>query len=62
MSKTAFIKHIVTDQGNGGAYCSSCEYMLGCEPFALPTDCPRCGAALTDSGDVFIPTGGSDFL
>jgi uncharacterized paraquat-inducible protein A len=48
--------HIVTDQGNGGAYCSQCDTTLkGDEAI-----CPGCKSELED-GDLYISQGGSDF-
>jgi hypothetical protein len=58
--KTARIEHIVTDQGNGGAFCNECNNILGFDVLTLPDTCPNCGAILVEGG-TYISTGGSDF-
>ena len=57
--------HVVTDQGNGGAYCSSCGANLSSTGF-LGLDsplypCPGCGAEWIDTDTVGYSLGGSDF-
>jgi hypothetical protein len=60
--KTAYIQHVVTDQGNGGAFCSSCIANLDHYNFKFPDDCPKCGAHFVAE---YLPSpysfGGSDF-
>lgn len=53
-------EHIVTDQGNGAAFCSNCNENLGSDPFTQPDVCPKCGATLIE-GSIWISPGGSDF-
>ncbi|MFH1065635.1 MAG: hypothetical protein V1734_03985 [Nanoarchaeota archaeon] len=60
--KTATREHIVTDMGNGMAYCSNCEYNLGSDPIEIYKIkiCPGCGYTLYEGG-IYINRGGSDF-
>ncbi len=57
--------HVVTDQGNGGAYCSKCGHNLtsgaqfGADPPIYP--CPGCGAEWEDTDISGYGFGGSDF-
>jgi hypothetical protein len=59
---SALIEVIVTDMGNGGAYCSECGCCLdGGNPLNdLPTHCPQCNEQLTGYAAPFINMGGSD--
>jgi NAD-dependent SIR2 family protein deacetylase len=62
----ATIQVIVTDQGNGGSYCSDCGYDLDNylrEKIISrePKICPKCQAALTKREEPWINMGGSDF-
>lgn len=54
------VQHVVTDQGNGGAYCSGCLCTLGSDPSKIPDVCPKCHKAFTGS-DIYVSSGGSDF-
>lgn len=56
------IEYIVTDMGNGAAFCSECGYCLdnGNPMFVMPAKCPECDTELVKN-DVFINMGGSDF-
>ena len=56
--KVARIDSIITDQGNGGSYCSECGIAISLDP--VPKTCPGCGLPLI-FGDVYINQGGSDF-
>jgi len=58
----AKILFIVTDMGNGGAFCSNCNYCLdGGDPLKVcPDTCPQCQETFTDS-ETYINQGGSDF-
>jgi predicted Zn-ribbon and HTH transcriptional regulator len=58
----AKIEVIVTDMGNGGAYCSNCGCDLdGGNPLVeIPPVCPQCKEEFTDR-DMFVSPGGSDF-
>ena len=56
----AIIQHVVTDQGNGGAYCGTCQTDLGSSPMNIPNTCPVCLEKFTDSS-MYINGGGSDF-
>ena len=61
-ARVAFVEHIVTDQGNGSAYCGNCDTYLGSNPLQLPKTCFKCGYALVEGeGHVFVNRGGSDF-
>ncbi len=59
---SATIKVIVTDMGNGGAYCSECSCCLdGGNPLnEIPPNCPQCGEKFTDRSEPFINMGGAD--
>jgi len=59
----ATIQIIITDMGNGGAFCSNChEDLDGGDPTKkLPSHCPKCEAKFTDVEEPFINKGGSDF-
>lgn len=63
MSEPARIEIIVTDMGNGGAYCSKCSYCLdGGDPRKRPPSvCPRCQVVFTGYDRPILNTGGSDF-
>lgn len=60
-------RHVVTDQGNGGAYCSKCGHDLTSrswfgekeDPPIYP--CPGCGAEWEDTDVSGYGFGGSDF-
>ena len=52
----AYRQHVVTDQGNGGAYCGSCSANLDDE-YDL---CPKCKLPLVE-GSLGYSMGGSDF-
>jgi len=58
--KIAFREHLVTDMGNGGSYCSHCDYNLGPNPLIDYKECPGCGYTLIPGG-IHINQGGSDF-
>ncbi len=58
---TAIIEHIVTDMGNGGAFCGNCEQDLANNAYDIPKVCPKCKAILVEAGYMFISPGGSDF-
>ncbi|MBU2576356.1 MAG: hypothetical protein KKF50_01405 [Nanoarchaeota archaeon] len=58
--KVATREHIVTDQGNGGSFCSHCNYNLGSDPSRHYRKCPGCDYRLIEGG-VYIGQGGSDF-
>jgi hypothetical protein len=61
--KIARREHNVTDQGNGGAYCSECHHDLTqYYPCTNPTPnpCPGCGLRWVEGG-LHINYGGSDF-
>lgn len=60
--KTATIEHLVTDMGNGAAFCSACDYNLngGNPTKVLPSSCPKCGAKFT-SHSTYVNQGGSDY-
>jgi len=58
--KVATREHIVTDQGNGGSYCSNCEYNLGPDPAKEYEKCPECNYKLVEGG-IWVSPGGSDF-
>lgn len=53
---------IQTDMGNGGAYCSNCNYDLDDgDPFVkIPPICPKCQAIFIDK-ESYTNMGGSDF-
>jgi len=53
-------EHVVTDQGNGGSYCSNCNYYLGSDPSKEFKTCPECNYKLIE-GNIYINRGGSDF-
>jgi hypothetical protein len=68
--RSATIESIVTDQGNGGSYCSNCNYNLteyvdqvylkrGPEDARSDPACPGCTYSLT-FGSMYINWGGSD--
>ena len=63
MESEAKIQIIVTDQGNGGAFCSNCSHCLddGDASKKLPTHCPKCSALFTGQEEPYINRGGSDF-
>lgn len=44
--KVAKREHVVTDQGNGGSYCSNCLHNLGSDPRNKYSRCPKCGLRL----------------
>ena len=56
------IERIVTDMGNGGAYCSNCHYCLdGGDPLVrVPLKCPNCKEEFKEES-LYISSGGSDF-
>lgn len=56
----AYREHIVTDQGNGGAYCSECLADLTSDINGkAPYPCPGCGAEYEEGG-LYVNMGGSD--
>lgn len=57
----AIIEHIVTDMGNGAAFCGNCNQILAHSALDIPEICPNCGATLVEAGHMFISPGGSDF-
>lgn len=59
----AKIEVIITDMGNGGAYCSNCGQDLDHgDPFiTIPNHCPKCKEPLTERSEPYINQGGSDF-
>lgn len=57
--QTAYIQIIITDQGNGDTFCSSCHNNLDAGTL-VGSACPKCGCEFT-SQDIFIQQGGSDF-
>ena len=61
MTEKVYREHIVTDQGNGGAFCSKCGANLS-SPFGEPAPypCPDCGAEWIEGG-MYVQGGGSDF-
>jgi len=73
-SQKATREHVVTDQGNGGAYCSNCGYDLTSKMnpdfwannsvynyfLPVPNPCPGCGLEWEEGG-TYINYGGSDF-
>ena len=65
MSSKVYRLHVVTDQGNGGAYCSKCDADLSPSgPFGIgpaPYPCPGCGAEWIDTEIGGYNFGGSDF-
>jgi len=58
----AEIQIIVTDMGNGGAFCSNCGCDLdGGDPLVeIPNECPQCHEKFTGR-DLYTGSGGSDF-
>lgn len=64
--KIAYREHIVTDQGNGGAYCSNCHTDLTARhplykiPNLQNNHCTGCGYKIIEGG-LYIQSGGSDF-
>ncbi|MDI6738486.1 MAG: hypothetical protein QME12_08325 [Nanoarchaeota archaeon] len=50
--RIAYKEHIVTDMGNGGAFCSHCQYDLGSDPVEIYKihKCPGCGYTLYEGG------------
>ncbi|MBW3015622.1 hypothetical protein KY330_04325 [Candidatus Woesearchaeota archaeon] len=46
--KVAYRNHIVCDQGNGGSYCSNCQYFLGSDPSIGYDRCPNCNYKLKE--------------
>jgi hypothetical protein len=62
MENEARISILVTDMGNGGAFCGKCSCDLdhGDPRVKLPACCPQCGAKFTGR-DEPINMGGSDF-
>lgn len=57
--ETATIDSIVTDQGNGGSYCSGCDAPIDLDKDDLEK-CKHCGRKLV-WGEVSVNEGGSDF-
>lgn len=53
-------EHSVTDQGNGGSYCSNCYYDFGSDPSKHYETCPGCNYKIVEGG-IYINRGGSDF-
>jgi len=54
---------IVTDMGNGGAFCNVCNCDLdhGNPLNEIPPQCPQCGETFTSRSEPYINMGGSDF-
>lgn len=59
--KIATREHVVTDQGNGGSYCSHCQYDLGNDPGIKYDKCPGCDYRLIEGTCKPYEFGGSDF-
>ena len=58
----AVIEHLVTDMGNGAAFCSACGHKLSEDPLAtLPERCPKCSAEFTGENMFPYNYGVSDF-
>lgn len=59
----ATIEQIVTDQGNGGAYCSDCTFVVEFDEINLkwPVICPKCEEEFVAISWPWISPGGSDF-
>ena len=59
----AYIDVIVTDMGNGAAFCSNCDYCLdGGDPTVRrPAECPKCKEKFNEPGSLYVNSGGSDF-
>jgi predicted Zn-ribbon and HTH transcriptional regulator len=60
-SSISYVQHVVTDMGNGGAFCSNCQHWLGADPFKIPDMCTKCKLKLIECGDIYINQGGYDF-
>lgn len=67
-TKKATREHCVTDQGNGGAYCSNCGHSLdaphnglGMDIGSAPNPCPGCGLEWEEGSISGYSFGGSDF-
>ncbi|OGZ08640.1 MAG: hypothetical protein A2942_02500 [Candidatus Lloydbacteria bacterium RIFCSPLOWO2_01_FULL_50_20] len=58
--KVAFIESVVTDQGNGGSYCSHCRHNIDIQKIGELDHCPGCKRKLI-WGETSINRGGSDF-
>ena len=58
-NKIASREIIVTDQGNGGAYCDNCQASQDVGEF-YPDNCPGCGYKII-AGSVYINRGGSEY-
>ncbi|MDO8520671.1 MAG: hypothetical protein Q7S52_00990 [bacterium] len=56
----ALIESIVTDQGNGGSYCSGCRQPLDIKKVHELDNCPGCKRILI-MGEMHTTQGGSDF-
>lgn len=46
--KTAYIIHLVSDQGNGCGLCSACKANLGTDPWEYK-HCPQCKVEIKDT-------------
>ena len=59
----AGVYHIVTDMGNGAAYCDGCNAHLTSDPSKVPEICPHCKEPLSriSNESMYINSGGSDF-
>lgn len=58
MAYKGYREHVVTDQGNGSAYCSECHFNLTGD---FVPSCPNCLTPLIDTTLQPYPYGGSDF-
>jgi hypothetical protein len=60
----ATVQIIVTDQGNGGSFCSDCGHCLdgGCASNDIPKICPKCKSIFTETEKPWFSPGGMDFL
>ena len=61
LEKIAFREHLITDQGNGGSYCTNCKCDLGSDPCKNYDTCPGCGYKLVNGEIHPYSFGGSDF-
>ncbi len=58
--KIAYLRHIATDMGTCGSYCSHCDFDFGGDPLKHFDSCPGCNYTLKEGG-MFCGSGGSDF-
>ena len=59
----AKINILITDMGNGGAFCGNCSHDLdhGDPTVKLPKSCPKCGCEFAGKDISEYDFGGSDF-